>query len=231
MKVSLIAVPFVNGCAIGTGLYWIYPTITRANDGEKATRDQFEQFSEKIRIFQKYADDHCHKLGVRSVIILELPPDSKPEESHYTQIPGLGPIVRLGGLNTTSEDQIKGVLNHELGHHFYGHDLQREAVSTLIGAMCCLKRFRKIGCISVFFQAILEKTWFRFQERQADAHCIRYSTAKELQAVANLIKIKKQKCENPLLEKLRHTLYDTHPYGEERIDAINEGLKSKQFFS
>jgi len=193
--------------------------------------------------------------------ILKKPPFPKPhlQEHVNLQCKALGisspTLVHIDGGNAFvlhltiiidchSYDDLtaKAILNHEIGHIRHSHFSQR-----LAGSCVTIAPFFFNTTIDVFFSnpasfiggilfyQLISKLWMRFQERQADAHCAKHSTAEELQALINysnnllnshsLLK----KPSNPSLkEKIYHVLDATHPYMEDRILVYQKALDEKR---
>ncbi len=222
------------GASIGIGIYCLLPALSVGlttalfmdkKRYENAMEAYFLQLSELGRKLQKHTNDHCTKLGIRAISIIHIP--SSEPLGMFSHLPMFGPVIVMGSKKHDDENELLGILNHELGHYFHNHWLQFMAVKTVIGSMCFFKKTRKLAFASFLAFKSVESSWIRFQERQADAHCIQYSTREELQGMISILSRYNHfpKPANPsFMEKLNYILFRSHPYNEDRVSQMKKAL-------
>jgi len=224
----------IGSASLGIGIFHLIPAGVEAStllideENRKAGMIKYlSELPEEKKQLQQYVNDHCKHLNIRPIPVVPIPND--PGLGILFNVPFLGSAIAVSD-ECNDDNLIKGIINHELGHYFHKHVLQQAAVKSVIGALFFFKKTRKLGCASLVAFKTLENSWRRFQERQADAHCIQYSTRNQLQSLVDDFSknISFPKPLNPsLIDKVEYTLFATHPYTKDRIALMEKAIKEK----
>lgn len=212
------AVSWSVGLGLTTPVIYELPYFMKDKEGilnrSKAVSSRFPNPE-----LQSHVDKHCQALGLQKVVLIN-DPDMKGG-AITGRLPGAKDIFLITlNPNEFNLQETKGILNHELGHCYHQHSLQRTAIESFIGAMFFFKKTR-IAALSAFLTlALIENTWNRFQEGQADDLSIQISDKSELEGTISA------------MEKVK-TVYDesyydnaSHPHIEERIAKFQQALKN-----
>lgn len=224
----------IGSASLGIGIFHLIPAAVEAStllideEGRKEIMKTYiSSLSKEQKQLQQHVNDHCKQLKIQPIPVV--PIEGQPGLGILFNFPVIGPAITVSG-ECHVNDLIRGIINHELGHYFHKHQLQHVAVNSVIGALFFFKKTRKLACASLAAFTITRNSWRRFHERQADAHSIRYSTEKELKAMIDdfSTKLHYPKPSNPsLTEKVKHILFATHPYTEDRIAAMKKAIQEK----
>lgn len=166
---------------------------------------------------QDYVDKQCLILQIQKVVLVDAP---GMQDMMTMRLPGQRSIFlcTLDPKAFTTEE-AKGVLNHELGHCFHEHHLQRTAIESLIGMMFFFRKTRILAVSCLAVATLFENSWHRFLEKQADDLAIQISNKSEIEGMINAMQRVRDTYPNSC-----HNNAD-HPPVEERIGKFQEALK------
>ena len=125
--------------------------------------------------------------------------------------------------------EIKGIINHELGHLYHHHSLQRDSCTFITGILCFFVKTRFQAFIFAAIYPAIRAPWARFREQQADAICGEISTPSELKGVIrSLGPYPKSPKSTDVVSKVIDFFNDSHPPCQDRIEYFEEILKKKE---
>jgi predicted Zn-dependent protease len=179
---------------------------------------------------QKAADRELKRL--RRIMIPLLQATNHPERLNQTRVkivadPNINAgsagdgefLITTGLLEKANDEQLRGILAHEIAHDDLGHPAKMQLVGTglTIGAALLEKVFPASGAITPLAGTLIASTYSRPQELEADRHGVTilnragYSKDVMVRTLAWIMQIQGNSGGG---------LLSTHPATEERIRAL-----------